>query len=119
MKSKFGGDTVPRQTYERAARDTGLRVATWFDDSPMLEADVFQAFQIDRADRDWPPIYGAPEAGERIVDVLLREFRFSRVLSPVAGGGNTWSMEQVGILRLSLLRVCRSTRTPRRVRVGA
>jgi hypothetical protein len=44
----------------------------------MPEGDVFQALQIVRADRDWPAIYGAPEAGERIVDVLLHEFRSFR-----------------------------------------
>ncbi len=78
FESKFGSDTVQWQTYERAARDAGLRVASRFHDSQMPEADVFRAFQIDRADRDWPALYGAPEAGERIVDVLLREFRSFR-----------------------------------------
>ena len=35
-------------------------------------------YQIARTDRDWPAIYGSPGAGERIVDVLQREFRSFR-----------------------------------------
>ena len=48
FESKPGGDTVQWQMYDHAARQAGLRVTTWFDDSPMPRADVFHAFNIGR-----------------------------------------------------------------------
>ena len=48
FESKPGGDTVQWHMYERAAREAGLSVTTWFDDAPMPRADVFHAFNIDR-----------------------------------------------------------------------
>jgi hypothetical protein len=34
--------------------------------------------QMVRCDRDWPPVYGTPGAGERIVAILSRDFQSFR-----------------------------------------
>src|SRR2546425_8478318 len=61
--SKPGGDTIQWQMYDRVARGAGLNVRTWFDDSPMPEADVFHAFNVDRPLELYPRLAEARRRG--------------------------------------------------------
>lgn len=61
--SKPGGDTVQWQMYDRAARDAGFLVTTWFDDSPMPAADVVHAFNVDRPLELYPKLVEAKRRG--------------------------------------------------------
>jgi len=67
--------TVRENTERIATLEIGAHVLSGFKPESILAC---ARYQIDRTDCDWPTIYGTPGAGERIVDVLLREFRSFR-----------------------------------------
>lgn len=63
FESKPGGDTVQWQMYDRAAREAGLKTATWFDDTPRPQADVFHAFNVDRPLELYPKLRQVKRSG--------------------------------------------------------
>jgi hypothetical protein len=63
FESKPGGDTIQWHMYDRAAREAGLRTTTWFDDSPIPEADMFHALNIDRPLELYPKLVRVKQLG--------------------------------------------------------
>jgi len=49
--------------YDQAARDAGLNVVTWFDDSPMPAAGLFHGFNVDRPLEIYPKLVEAKRRG--------------------------------------------------------
>jgi UDP-N-acetylglucosamine 2-epimerase len=62
--------TVRRNTERSATLAIGANVLSGWQRERILE---LARYQLARSDRNWPSIYGPPGAGQRIVDVLLRD----------------------------------------------
>jgi glycosyltransferase involved in cell wall biosynthesis len=67
FESTPGGDTMQWRTYERVAREAGLRPITWFDDSPIPPADVYHAFNVDRPLELYPKLVEVKRRGRPFI----------------------------------------------------
>ena len=53
--------------YDRAAREAGLKTRTWFDNSPVPQADVVHAFNVDRPLGIYPKLVQAKRLGIPVI----------------------------------------------------
>ncbi len=67
IESSPGGDTVQWRMYDRAAREAGLKTRTWFDNSPVPQADVVHAFNVDRPLGIYPKLVQAKRLGIPVI----------------------------------------------------
>jgi glycosyltransferase involved in cell wall biosynthesis len=65
--SKPGGDTVQWQMYEKTALSAGYTTLSWFEDSPLPEADLYHAFNIDRPLEVYPKLRTVRNSGKPFV----------------------------------------------------
>ena len=53
--------------YDRATREAGLKTRTWFDNSPVPQADVVHAFNVDRPLGIYPKLVQAKRLGIPVI----------------------------------------------------